>query len=76
MDPRIHQTGGCRDEDRRPFHPRSLIGNARSERAMTRGVVEMYLQAVSTRRITAIFEELSGLKITSRQVCRATAERA
>jgi transposase-like protein len=43
---------------------------------MTRAVVEMYLQAVSTRRITAIFEELRGLKITSRQVCRATAERA
>ena len=34
----------------------------------------MYLQGVSTRRVTAILEALCGLEVTSTQVSRATAE--
>ena len=54
--------------------PRSLERGVRSERAMTLAVAEMYVQGVSTRKVTAIVEELCGLEITSTQVSRAAAE--
>lgn len=41
---------------------------------MTLAVAEMYVQGVSTRKVTAIVEELCGLEITSTQVSRAAAE--
>ncbi len=46
----------------------------RSERAMTLAVAEMYVQGVSTRKVTKIVEELCGLQVTSTQVSRAAAE--
>jgi hypothetical protein len=41
---------------------------------MTLAVAEMYVQGVSTRKVTAIVQELCGLDITSTQVSRAAAE--
>ena len=41
---------------------------------MTIAVAEMYVQGVSTRKVTKIVEELCGLEVTSTQVSRAAAE--
>ena len=71
---RIPQTRGYRDDNGRPFYPQSLERGVRSERAMTLAVAEMYVQGVSTRKVTAIVQELCGLDITSTQVSRAAAE--
>jgi putative transposase len=71
---RVPQTRGYHDEDGRPFYPKSLDRGERSERALTLAVAEMYIQGVSTRKVTAVVEELCGLEITSTQVSRAAAE--
>jgi len=57
-----------------PFFPSALERGQRSEKALTIAVAEMYLQGVSTRRVTKIMEELCGLNVTSSQVSRAAAE--
>jgi transposase-like protein len=54
-----------------PFYPSSLERGQRSERALKLAVAEMYLQGVSTRKVTAVMEELCGLDVTSMQVSRA-----
>ena len=41
---------------------------------MTLAVAEMYVQGVSTRKVTKIVEQLCGLQVTSTQVSRAAAE--
>jgi len=45
----------------------------RSEQTLKLVVAEMYVQGVSTRKVTEITEKLCGLEITSAQVSRATA---
>ena len=62
-----------RDSDQ-PFYPSALQRGQRSERALIVAIAEMYLQGVSTRRVTKILQELCGLEITSTQVSRAAAE--
>lgn len=62
-----------RDSDE-PFFPSALERGQRSEKALTIAVAEMYLQGVSTRRVTTIMEQLCGLEVTSTQVSRAAAE--
>lgn len=57
-----------------PFYPHALERGQRSEKALSIAIAEMYLQGVSTRRVTAILEALCGLEVTSTQVSRATAE--
>jgi transposase-like protein len=71
---RIPQTRDYHDEEGRPFYPKSLERGVRSERAMTLAVAEMYVQGVSTRKVTKIVEQLCGLQVTSTQVSRAAAE--
>jgi transposase-like protein len=56
------------------FYPSALEKGLRSERALKLAIAEMYLQGVSTRKVTAILEKMCGLQITSSQVSRATAE--
>lgn len=53
------------------FYPTALERGARSERALKVAVAEMYLQGVSTRKVTAVMEELCGREVTSMQVSRA-----
>lgn len=53
------------------FYPSSLERGLRSERALKLAVAEMYLQGVSTRKVTAVMEQLCGLEVTSAQVSRA-----
>lgn len=57
-----------------PFYPNALERGQRSEKALSIAIAEMYLQGVSTRRVTSILEALCGLEVTSTQVSRATAE--
>jgi hypothetical protein len=71
---RIPQTCDYHDDEGRPFSPNSLDRGVRSERAMTLAVAEMYVQGVSTRKVTKIVEQLCGLQVTSTQVSRAAAE--
>lgn len=56
------------------FYPSALEKGLRSERALKLAIAEMYLQGVSTRKVTAVLEKMCGLQITSSQVSRATAE--
>jgi putative transposase len=56
------------------FYPAALGKGLRSERALKLAIAEMYLQGVSTRKVTAVLEKMCGLQITSSDVSRATAE--
>jgi putative transposase len=55
------------------FYPSVLERGVRSERALKLAVAEMYIQGVSTRRVTKVVEELCGLSVSSSEVSRATA---
>jgi putative transposase len=55
------------------FFPQALEKGLRSERALTLALAEMYVQGVSTRKVTAIVEQLCGSSISSSQVSRAAA---
>ena len=53
------------------FYPSALERGVRSERALKPAVAEMYVQGVSTRRVTQVMEQLCGLEVSSTQVSRA-----
>ena len=55
-----------------PFYPSALEKGQRSERALKLAIAEMYVQGVTTRKVTAVMQELCGLEVTSSQVSRAT----
>jgi putative transposase len=52
------------------FYPQCLEKGSRSEVALKLAVAEMYVQGVTTRRVTKVMEELCGLEVTSAQVSR------
>ena len=53
------------------FFPHALEKGLRSERALTLALAEMYVQGVSTRKVSAVVEELCGSSVSSSQVSRA-----
>jgi putative transposase len=55
------------------FYPRALERGSRSEKALLLALAEMYVQGVSTSKVTKITEELCGCEISSSDVSRATA---
>jgi len=55
------------------FYPSFLERGLRSERALKVSLAEMYIQGVSTRKVSAIIEELCGFEVTSMDVSRASA---
>lgn len=55
------------------FYPSSVEKGERSERALKISMAEMYLQGVSTRKVSTVLEKLCGLNFTSADVSRATA---
>jgi len=55
------------------FYPSALEKGLRSERALTQTLAEMYVQGVSTRKVSAIVEQLCGVNISSSQVSQAAA---
>lgn len=57
-----------RDSD---FYPACLEKGIRSERALRVAMAEMYVQGVSTRKVSAVMEEMCGFEVTSMQVSRA-----
>lgn len=56
------------------FYPKAFDKGQRSEKALTLAVAEMYLQGVSTRRVTAVLEKLCGTSISSTEVSRVAAQ--
>jgi transposase-like protein len=62
------------EEGVEPFYPHALERGARSERALKLALAEMYVQGVSTRKVTEITRELCGLDVSSSQVSRLMAE--
>ena len=53
------------------FHPSAIDKGLRSERALKIAMAEMYIQGVSTRKVTAILEKMCGLEVSSTQVSNA-----
>ncbi len=56
------------------FYPQALDKGLRSERALTLALAEMYVQGVSTRKVSAIVEKLCGSQVSSSLVSQAMAE--
>jgi transposase-like protein len=54
------------------FYPSALEKGMRSERALLITLAEMYIQGVSTRKVSAIIEKMCGFEISAMQVSRAT----
>ena len=67
---RVPQT---RESDK-PYYPSMLQRGSRIDQALKATIAEMYLQGVSTRRVTKVMEELCGLEVSSTQVSALTAE--
>jgi transposase-like protein len=57
-----------------PFYPQALEKGQRSEKALSLAVAEMYLQGVSTRRVTKVLESLCGTGVSSATVSRVAAQ--
>lgn len=55
------------------FYPEALEKGLRSERALTMTLAEMHIQGVSTRKVTAVLEQLCGTSVSSTQVSKASA---
>jgi len=55
------------------FHPSALERGQRSERALKLALAEMYVQGVSTRKVTEILEKMCGTAVSSSEVSRASA---
>lgn len=53
------------------FYPSVLERGTRSEKALRLALAEMYVQGVSTRKVSRITEELCGCEISSSDVSRA-----
>ena len=58
------------EEGLEPFFPQALERGERSERALKLAVAEMYVQGVSTRKVSEITRELCGIDVSSTQVSR------
>lgn len=54
------------------YYPSALEKGIRSERALKLAIAEMYVQGVSTRKVTEVMQQLCGLDVSSAQVSRAT----
>jgi putative transposase len=66
---RIPQVRGALD-----FYPSALEKGVRSEQALMLALAEMYVQGVSTRRVSAIVEQLCGTTVSSTQVSQCAAK--
>ena len=54
------------------FQPSAIDKGLRSERALKVAIAEMYIQGVSTRKVTSILEKMCGLEVSSTQVSNAS----
>ena len=56
------------------FYPSALDKGVRSEQALKLALAEMYVQGVSTRKVSAIVEQLCGSSVSSTQVSDCAAK--
>jgi len=56
------------------FYPSALEKGIRSEQALKVALAEMYVQGVSTRKVSAIVEQLCGTSVSSSQVSACAAK--
>ena len=56
------------------FYPSALEKGRRSEQALKLALAEMYVQGVSTRKVSAIVEQLCGTSVSSTQVSQCAAK--
>lgn len=56
------------------FYPSALEKGCRSEKALRLALAEMYVQGVSTAKVTKITEEMCGCEISSSEVSRVAAQ--
>ena len=56
------------------FYPSALDKGIRSEQALKLALAEMYVQGVSTRKVSAIVEQLCGHSVSSTQVSQCAAQ--
>jgi transposase-like protein len=56
------------------FYPSALEKGIRSEQALKLAMAEMYVQGVSTRKVSAIIEQLCGHSVSSTQVSQCAAK--
>jgi transposase-like protein len=56
------------------FYPSALEKGVRSEQALKLAMAEMYVQGVSTRKVSAIVEQLCGTSVSSTQVSQCAAQ--
>jgi transposase-like protein len=56
------------------FYPQSIEKGMRSERALRLALAEMYVQGVSTRKVTDIVEKMCGFDVSSSQVSNLAKE--
>ena len=56
------------------FYPSALEKGVRSEQALMLAMAEMYVQGVSTRKVSKIIEELCGHQVSSSQVSACAAK--
>ncbi len=57
-----------------PFRTTLLEQGSRSDRALKSAIATMYVEGVSTRRVTKVMEKLCGFQVSSGQVSKLTAE--
>lgn len=57
-----------------PFETSLMEKGSRSERSLKVAIAQMYIQGVSTRRVTKIMETMCGLSVTSSQVSNLTSK--
>lgn len=57
-----------------PFRSCLFEKGSRSERSLKASMAEMYIQGVSTRKVTKILETMCGLQVSSNQVSKVTPE--
>lgn len=56
------------------FRPSLFDRYQRTEKALIGAMQEMYVQGVSTRRVSQVMEEMGGFEVSAGQVSRATSE--
>jgi putative transposase len=66
---RVPQVRGDTD-----FYPSALEKGLRSEQALKLALAEMYVQGVSTRKVSTIVEKLCGVSVSSTQVSHCAAQ--
>lgn len=56
------------------FYPSALEKGRRSEQALKLALAEMYVQGVSTRKVSSVVEQLCGVSVSSTQVSQCAAK--